>query len=119
MKPSRTNRRGTALAIAAILLALLGMATMTVVAATGDDAALASQRVAAVRAAGAAESARAICLRQLAVDPALPASGEFTLPDGSIAAVIQPFAAAPADPGEAIVEGRNAGAVRRLSFKPG
>ncbi len=112
------RRRGAALAIAAIILAMLGILTLGVTAAAGDDAALATQRLAAVRAALAAESARAICLRQQAIDPAAPADGTFNLPDGSEAVVIQPFAAAPAPPGEAIVEGRHGGAVRRITITP-
>lgn len=109
-------RRGAALAIAAIILAMLGILTLGVTAAAGDDAALATQRLAAVRAALAAESARAICLHQQTIDPAAPAAGTFSLPDGSEAVVIQPFAPAPAPPGDAIVEGRHGGAVRRMTF---
>lgn len=109
------HRRGTALVIAAVVLALLGVVTLGVAGATGDDAALATQRLSAVRAAAAAESARAICLRQLKLDPAAPATGEFALPDGSVAVVVQPFGAFPDPPGEAIVEGRSEGAVRRIT----
>lgn len=108
------HRRGTALVIAAVVLALLGIVTLGVASATGDDAALATQRLSAVRAAAAAESARAICLRQLKLDPAVPATGEFALPDGSVAVVVQPFGTFPDPPGEAIVEGRSDGAARRL-----
>lgn len=109
------HRRGTALVIAAVVLALLGMVTLGVAGATGDDAALATQRLSAVRAAAAAESARSICLRQFRHDPGAPATGEFPLPDGSLGVIVQPFGAFPDPPGEAVVEGRSAGAVRRMT----
>jgi hypothetical protein len=113
VKPT-PSRRAAALAIAAVVLTLLGIVTIGVAGASGDDASAATQRLDAVRAWAGAESARAICIRVQQETPATPATGQITLPDGTVLVIVQPFAAAPAPPGTAIVEGRFAGCVRRL-----
>ncbi|MBL0921890.1 MAG: hypothetical protein IBJ10_07155 [Phycisphaerales bacterium] len=118
MSNANRHQRGAALAIAAVILALLGIVTVGVAGASGDDASLATQRLAGARAASAAESGRAVCLRQYILDRETPANGTFTLPDGSTFVVVRPFATWPSAPGEAIVEGRSASAVKRIVVPP-
>lgn len=118
MTSSRARRcRGTILVATTILLMVLALAAGTAITATGDDARLSTLRVDSIRSFYAAESGVEIAIRTLIDDPANPAAGTISLPDGSVIEFITPFAAAPAPPGTATIEGRYGAARRRLDVE--
>lgn len=118
MKHRRTNprqRRAVALIIAVTLLSVTNIIISGVIATSGDDSYIAKLRLDELRCEFAAESAIIASLKRFQTDASDPLTGEIAFPWGATATVIDPFDAAPADPGEVIVEGASGQAKQRMS----
>lgn len=109
------RRRAIALIIAVSLLSVTNLIVTGVIAASGDDSYIAKLRLDSIRSEYAAESAIIAALKQFQVDSSAPLTGEIEFPWGASATIINPLGAAPAEPGEVIVEGASGQAVKRMS----
>ena len=109
------RRRAVALIIAVSLLSVTNLIVTGVITASGDDAFIAKLRLDSLRSEYAAESGVIAALKQFQMDPATPLTGTLDFPWGASATIIDPLDAAPADPGEVIVEGASGQAVQRMS----
>jgi len=109
------RRRAIALIIAVSLLGVTNLIVTGVIAASGDDSFIAKLRLDSIRSEYAAESAIVAALKQFQVDSSAPLTGEIAFPWGASATIIDPLDAAPAAPGEVIVEGASGQAIKRMS----
>lgn len=99
------QRRAVALIIAVTLLSVTNIIISGVIATSGDDSYIAKLRLDELRCEFAAESAIIAALKRFQTDASDPLTGAITYPWGATATVLDPFEAAPADPGDVIVEG--------------
>ena len=114
-KPKPNQRRAVAMIIAVSLLSVTNIIVTGVIASSGDDSYIAKLRMDEIRCEFAAESAIIAALKRFQTDDSDPLTGVITYPWGATATVLDPFDAAPADPGDVIVEGASGQARQRMS----
>lgn len=111
----RSDRRATALIIAVSLLSVTNLIITGMLSASADDAYIGKLRLDAIRSEYAAESAIIATLKQFQTDSTTPLTGTIDFPWGASATILDPLDAAPADPGEVVVQGESGQAKQRLS----
>lgn len=118
-RPSRTaRRRGVALVVLVVALAVASLTVAAAVQAAGSDAQIAAFRVETTRAFFAAESGTAVVARLVADGKTLPTAGHtLSLPSASAVLTALPN---PTTGGDLVVEGRSGDSLRRVrvSFAP-
>lgn len=114
---TQQRRRAVALIIAVSLLAVTNLIVTGVIASSGDDSYIAKLRLDEIRSEYAAESIILAALKRYLDDASDPLTGTVNYTWGASGTVIDPFDAAPADPGDVIVEGVSGQAKQRLSVE--
>ena len=113
MKKASENRRGSALAVMVVVLALLGLVVAGTVRPLKDEAALTTMRVETVRAFYAAESGSIITIQGYLGSAPMPVEGtEIVLNDQRVV-----FTQIPGLGGTAVIHGKSGDAVRRIELE--
>lgn len=112
-RQSTSRRRGVAIAMVVVMLAMLHLMVIGGVSAAGDEARIGSLRVETSRAFYLAEAGSVITIKTLSDGLTPPEQGtELALPGGEVA-----FVTVPETPtGEVVVEGRSGFGKRRVSI---
>jgi len=108
----RRHRRGSALAILVVVMAILALVVAGAIRPVRDEADMATLRVEMTRAAYAAESGRIIIIKAVLGTPTMPTNGSsIVVNDQTIVFVQTPDAMA-----DAIVEGKSGDATKQINF---
>ncbi len=108
----RTNRRGTALVVIVVVMAILSLVVAGAVRPVRDESDLASLRVETTRAFYASESGAIIIINAVHGNATMPNSGDSITLNGQAVLFLQ----IPDNQGVVIVEGSSGDARRRVEF---